>query len=334
MKMAYNLNGRNFLTLKDYTKEEINYLLDLSEDLKVKKRTGVKGDSLEGKNIALLFEKPSTRTRCAFATGAKDEGGMPEYLGKNDIQLGKKETVADTARVLGRMFDGIEFRGYDHETVEILGEYAGVPVWNGLTDLYHPTQILADFMTIKENFGHLEGINLVYVGDGRNNMANSLMVGSAIMGLNYTIVSPKELWPEDDLVKESKELAKKSGGSINISDDPVEGVKGADAIYTDVWVSMGEESEFEKRIDMLQPYQVNMDMINNTENDDVIFLHCLPAYHNTDTENGQKIHEEYGLEEMEVTDEVFESKHSKVFDEAENRMHTIKAVMVATLGNN
>ena len=332
--MAYNLNGRNFLTLKDYTKEEINYLLDLSEDLKVKKRTGVKGNALEGKNIALLFEKPSTRTRCAFATGAKDEGGMPEYLGKNDIQLGKKETVADTARVLGRMFDGIEFRGYDHETVEILGEYAGVPVWNGLTDLYHPTQILADFMTIKENFGHLEGINLVYVGDGRNNMANSLMVGSAIMGLNYTIVSPKELWPEDELVKESKELAKKSGGSITISDDPVKGVKDADAIYTDVWVSMGEESEFEKRVDMLQPYQVNMDMINNTENDDVIFLHCLPAYHNTDTENGKKIYEEYGLEEMEVTDEVFESKHSKVFDEAENRMHTIKAVMVATLGNN
>ncbi len=332
--MAYNLKGRNMLTLKDYTKEEINYLLDLSEDLKVKKRTGVKGNSLEGKNIALLFEKPSTRTRCAFATGAKDEGGMPEYLGKNDIQLGKKETVADTARVLGRMFDGIEFRGYDHETVEILGEYAGVPVWNGLTDLYHPTQILADFMTIKENFGHLEGINLVYVGDGRNNMANSLMVGSAIMGLNYTIVSPKELWPEDELVKESKELAKKSGGSITISDDPVEGVKGADAIYTDVWVSMGEESEFEKRVNMLQPYQVNMEMINNTENDDVIFLHCLPAYHNTDTENGKKIYEEYGLEEMEVTDEVFESKHSKVFDEAENRMHTIKAVMVATLGNN
>ena len=332
--MAYNLKGRNFLTLKDYTKEEINYLLDLSEDLKVKKRTGVKGNTLEGKNIALLFEKPSTRTRCAFATGAKDEGGMPEYLGKNDIQFGKKETVADTARVLGRMFDGIQFRGYDHETVEILGEYAGVPVWNGLTDLYHPTQILADFMTIKENFGHLEGINLVYVGDGRNNMANSLMVGSAIMGLNYTIVSPKELWPEDDLVEECKEMAKKSGATINISDDPVEGVKDADAIYTDVWVSMGEEAEFEKRIDMLQPYQVNMDMIENTDNEDVIFLHCLPAYHNTDTENGKKIYEEYGIEEMEVTDEVFESKHSKVFDEAENRMHTIKAVMVATLGNN
>jgi len=331
--MAYNLKGRNFLTLKDYTKEEINYLLDLSEDLKVKKRTGVKGNALEGKNIALLFEKPSTRTRCAFSVGAKDEGGMPEFLGKNDIQFGKKETVADTARVLGRMFEGIQFRGYDHETAEILGENAGVPVWNGLTDKYHPTQILGDFMTIKENFGHLEGINLVYVGDGRNNMANSLMIGSAIMGLNYTIVSPEELWPEDELVEECKEMAKKSGATINITSDPVEGVKGADAIYTDVWVSMGEEEQFEKRINMLKPYQVNMEMINNTENEDVIFLHCLPAYHNTDTENGQKIYEEYGVEEMEVTDEVFESKYSRVFDEAENRMHTIKAVMVATLGN-
>ncbi|HKL75616.1 MAG TPA: ornithine carbamoyltransferase [Halanaerobiales bacterium] len=331
--MAYNLKGRNFLTLKDYTKEEINYLLDLSEDLKVKKRTGVKGNALEGKNIALLFEKPSTRTRCAFSVGAKDEGGMPEFLGKNDIQFGKKETVADTARVLGRMFEGIQFRGYDHETAEILGENAGVPVWNGLTDKYHPTQILGDFMTIKENFGQLEGINLVYVGDGRNNMANSLMIGSAIMGLNYTIVSPEELWPEDELVEECKEMAKKSGATINITSDPVEGVKGADAIYTDVWVSMGEEEQFEKRINMLKPYQVNMEMINNTENEDVIFLHCLPAYHNTDTENGQKIYEEYGVEEMEVTDEVFESKYSRVFDEAENRMHTIKAVMVATLGN-
>lgn len=332
--MAYNLNGRNLLALRDFTKEEINYLLDLSEDLKANKRAGITGDSLKGKNIALIFEKPSTRTRCAFAVGAKDEGGMPEYLGKNDIQLGKKETVADTARVLGRMFDGIEFRGYDHKTVEILGKEAGVPVWNGLTDLYHPTQILADFMTIKENFGQLEEINLVYVGDGRNNMANSLMVGSAIMGLNYTIVSPKELWPEDELVEECKKISKKSGATINISDDPVSGVKDADAIYTDVWVSMGEEEQFGERIDMLKPYQVNMDMIENTNNEDVIFLHCLPAYHNTDTENGTKIHKEYGLEEMEVTEEVFESKYSKVFDEAENRMHTIKAVMVATLGNN
>ncbi|MFP4199071.1 MAG: ornithine carbamoyltransferase [Halanaerobium sp.] len=331
MIMAYNLKGRNLLTLKDFSKEEINYLITLSEDLKAKKRAGIRGDSLEGKNIALIFEKPSTRTRCAFAVAAKDEGGMPEYLGKNDIQLGKKETVADTARVLGRMFDGIEFRGYEHQTVEILGEYAGVPVWNGLTDLYHPTQILADFLTLKENFGKLEGLNLVYTGDGRNNMANSLMVGSAIMGVNYTIVAPKELWPEPELVEECIELAADSGAKIELTADVETGVKGADAIYTDVWVSMGEEAEFEKRIELLTPYQVNMEMIELTENQDVIFLHCLPAYHNTETENGQKIFEEYGLKEMEVTDEVFESKYSRVFDQAENRMHTIKAVMTATL---
>lgn len=329
--MAYNLKGRNLLTLKDYTKEEINYLLTLSEDLKAKKRAGIKGNSLKGKNIALIFEKPSTRTRCAFAVAAKDEGGMPEYLGKNDIQLGKKETVADTARVLGRMFDGIEFRGYEHKTVEILGEYAGVPVWNGLTDLYHPTQILADFLTLKENFGKLEGLNLVYTGDGRNNMANSLMVGSAIMGVNYTIISPEELWPEESLVAECKKLAEKSGAEINLTADVKNGVKGADAIYTDVWVSMGEEKEFAKRIKLLTPYQVNMDMIKNAKNPDLIFLHCLPAYHNTETENGQKIYQEYGIKEMEVTEEVFESKYSKVFDQAENRMHTIKAVMTATL---
>ena len=329
--MAYNLKGRNLLSLKDFSKKEINYLLTLSEDLKAKKRTGIKGTNLEGKNIALIFEKPSTRTRCAFAVAAKDEGGMPEYLGKNDIQLGKKETVADTARVLGRMFDGIEYRGYEQQTVEILGEYAGVPVWNGLTDLYHPTQILADFLTLKENFANLEGLNLVYTGDGHNNMANSLMVGSAIMGVNYTIVAPKELWPDQDLVAECKKIASGSGAEIKVTSDIESGVKDADAIYTDVWVSMGEESEFKKRIDLLTPYQVNMEMIRMTENPDVIFLHCLPAYHNTETENGKKILEDYGLKEMEVTDEVFESKYSKVFDEAENRMHTIKAVMTATL---
>jgi len=329
--MAYNLKGKNFLTLKDFSKVEIDYLLTLAEDLKAKKRAGIKGDCLAGKNIALIFEKPSTRTRCAFAVAAKDEGGMTEYLGKNDIQLGKKETVADTARVLGRMFDGIEFRGYAHKTVEILGEYAGVPVWNGLTDLYHPTQILADFLTLKENFGQLEGLNLVYAGDGRNNMANSLMVGSAIMGVNYTITAPEELWPEETLFKECKELAKESGSEINLTAEIKEGVKAADAIYTDVWVSMGEESQFEKRIELLTPYQVNMEMLKMTENPDVIFLHCLPAYHNTETENGKKIYEKFGLEEMEVTEEVFESNYSKVFDQAENRMHTIKAVMTATL---
>lgn len=329
--MAYNLKGKSLLTLKDYTKEEINYLLSLSEDLKAKKRTGVKGKSLEGKNIALIFEKPSTRTRSAFTVAAKDEGGTTEYLGKNDIQLGKKESVADTARVLGRYFDGIEFRGYEHQTVEILAEFAGVPVWNGLTDLYHPTQILADFLTLKENFDKLEGLNLVYTGDGRNNMANSLLVGSAVMGINYTIVAPQELWPEKELIAEAKKIAANSGAEIKLTADIDTGVIGADAIYTDVWVSMGEEANFKKRIELLKPYQVNLEMIKKAENPDLIFLHCLPAYHNTKTENGQKIYKEYGLEEMEVTDQVFESDYSKVFDQAENRMHTIKAVMTATL---
>lgn len=331
--MAFNLKGRSLLTLLDYSKEEINYLLTLSQNLKDKKRAGIRGDLLAGKNIALIFEKPSTRTRCAFAVGAKDEGGYPEYLGKNDIQLGKKETVADTARVLGRMFDGIQFRGFKHETVEVLADYAGVPVWNGLTDKYHPTQILADLMTIKEKFGYLEGINLVYAGDGRNNMANSLMIGAAVMGMNYTIVSPDELWPCPDLIERCENINFESGGSIEITDDPVDGVLGADALYTDVWVSMGEEDKFSERIELLKPYQINAEMIENTENEDVIFLHCLPAYHNIETDNGRKIHEEYGIEEMEVTDEVFESEYSVVFDEAENRMHTIKAVMVATIGN-
>src|SRR6056297_1468252 len=332
-KMAFNLKGRSLLSLQDFTKEEISYLLTLATNLKDQKRTGVTGKTLEGKNIALIFEKPSTRTRCSFSVAAKDEGGMPEYLGKNDIQLGKKETVADTARVLGRYYDGIEFRGFKHETVEQLAEYAGVPVWNGLTDQFHPTQILADFLTIEENFKRLEGINLVYVGDGRNNMANSLMMGSAIMGLNYRIVAPKELWPKQELVDKAKELAKDSKATIEITDDPVKGVKDADAIYTDVWVSMGEEEKFAERIKMLKPYQVNMEMIKNTGNEDMIFLHCLPAYHNTDTENGKKIYKEHGIKEMEVTEDAFESKYSKVFDQAENRMHTIKAVMVATLGN-
>lgn len=331
--MAFNLKGRSLLTLMDFTKEEISYLLTLAKNLKDNKRAGITSKTLEGKNIALLFEKPSTRTRCSFSVAAKDEGGMPEYLGKNDIQLGKKETVEDTARVLGRYYDGIEFRGFKHETVQLLAEYAGVPVWNGLTDQFHPTQILADLLTVEENFGKLEGINLVYVGDGRNNMANSLMLGSAIMGLNYTIIAPKELWPDQKLVDKAKKLAEDSKATIEITDDPESGVKGADAIYTDVWVSMGEEEKFAERIEMLKPYQVNMEMIKNTKNENVIFLHCLPAYHNTDTENGKKIYKDYGIEEMEVTEKVFESKYSKVFDQAENRMHTIKSVMVATLGN-
>ncbi len=332
--MSFNLRGRNLITLLDYNPEEINYLLKLSEDFKNMKRAGITGTSLSGKNIALIFEKPSTRTRCAFVVAARDEGGMPEYLGKNDIQLGKKETVADTARVLGRMFDGIQFRGFKHKTVEILAEYAGIPVWNGLTDKYHPTQVLADLLTVKENFGYIKGINFVYTGDGRNNMANSLMIGAAKMGMNYTVISPRELWPESELVDQCKEIAEKSGGKINITADPVKGVKGADVLYTDVWVSMGEEEKFAERIELLKPYQVNREMITSTENKGVIFLHCLPAYHNTDTENGQKIYEEYGIKEMEVTDEIFESRYSLVFEQAENRMHTIKAVMVATLGAN
>ncbi|MGM0419665.1 MAG: ornithine carbamoyltransferase [Bacillota bacterium] len=332
MTMPKNLAGRNFLKLLDFSRGDIDYLLQLSHDLKQKKRAGIKGDLLAGKNIALIFEKPSTRTRCAFAVGASDEGASTEYLGKNDIQLGKKESVADTARVLGRYFDGIQFRGFTHETVEVLGEYAGVPVWNGLTDRYHPTQILADFMTVEENFGYLEGINFVYTGDGRNNMANSLMIGGALMGMNFTICAPESLWPEKSLVEKAEELAEASGGSITLSDDPVAGVEGADVIYTDVWVSMGEEEQFAERIELLQPYQVNMTMLENTDNPEVIFLHCLPAYHDRNTENGEKIFQEYGLAEMEVTDEVFESEYSKVFDQAENRMHTIKAVMVATLG--
>ena len=329
--MPRNLSGRNFLKLLDFSTEEINYLLDLSQDLKSKKRSGIEGDLLSGKNIALLFEKPSTRTRCSFVVAANDEGGSTEFLGQDDIQLGKKETVADTARVLGRYFDGIQFRGFDHETVEILGDYAGVPVWNGLTDLYHPTQVLADLMTLKENFGDLTDLNFVFAGDGRNNMANSLMVGSALMGIDYTITSPKELWPQEKLVNKCRSIAEDTGATITIGNQPEEDVKGADAIYTDVWASMGEEAEFERRVELLQPFQVNMEMIENTGNENVIFLHCLPAYHNSDTENGEKIYQEYGLEEMEVTDRVFESKYSKVFDQAENRMHTIKAVMVATI---
>jgi len=256
--MAVNLKDRSFLTLLDFSREEIEYLLILSEKLKDKKRSGIKGDLLTGKNIALIFEKPSTRTRCAFVVAARDEGGMPEYLGMNDIQLGKKESVIDTARVLGRMFDGIEFRGFKQETVQLLAEYSGVPVWNGLTDKYHPTQVLADLLTIKEHFGYLEGINLVYVGDGRNNMANSLMIGSAKTGVNFRIVSPRALWPDRDIINQCREIADKNSSEIMITDDPIDGVRNADVIYTDVWASMGEETQFTERIRLLQPYQVNI----------------------------------------------------------------------------
>lgn len=316
--MAFNLRNRHLLTLKHHTPEEINYLLDLSRDLKNKKRAGIKGNLLSGKSVALIFEKPSTRTRCAFTVAAIDEGGHPEYLGKNDIQLGHKEDVQDTARVLGRMFDGIEFRGFSQKVVEDLAKYAGVPVWNGLTDEYHPTQVLADFLTIQENFGCLKGIKFVYCGDGRNNMANSLMIGAAKMGLHFVVAAPKSLWTDPELIKECEQIAKdcRSGATIEVTDDAKAAVKGAHAIYTDVWASMGEEEKLAERKAILQPYQVNMELMEAAGNPDVIFLHCLPA-----------------VKGYEVTEEVFESHYSKVFDEAENRLHTIKAVMVASIGN-
>lgn len=332
MDKNINLKGRSFLKLTDFIPEEIDYLLDLSSELKKTKKQGIMEKGLDGKNIALIFEKCSTRTRCSFMVAAIDEGAHPEFLGKNDLQLGQKETVKDTARVLGRIFDGIEFRGFKHETVEMLAQHSGVPVWNGLTDMYHPTQVIADLLTIKEFKGQLEGLKLTYVGDGRNNMANSLLIGAAKMGMDFRIVSPKELFPENQIVDKGNEIIKDTGGKITITDSIDEGVKDSDIIYTDVWVSMGEEAEFETRINLLKSYQVNMDMIKKASKD-VKFMHCLPAFHNTETELGQKIYEEYGLESMEVSEEVFESEYSIVFEQSENRMHTIKAIMVATLGN-
>lgn len=312
--MSVDLRGRSFLTLKDFTGEEIEYLVDLAKDLKEKKKKRIFEKNLLNKNVALIFEKPSTRTRCSFTVGAIDEGAHPEYLGKDDIQLGHKETVEDTARVLGRMFDGIEFRGFSQETVEKLAKYSGVPVWNGLTDEDHPTQVLADFLTIKEKFGRLKGINFVYVGDGRNNMANALMIGCAKMGLNFAIGAPESLFPEEKLVELCKGYAKESGSTITITSDVKEAVKNADVIYTDVWISMGEEDKKEERVALLKDYQVNDELMNSTGNADTIFMHCLPA-----------------VRGYEVTNEVIEGEESVVFDEAENRMHTIKAVMVATL---
>lgn len=329
--MPVNLRGRNFVTLKDFTTEEIRYMLDLSRNLKEKKRTGVKGDLLAGKNIVLLFEKTSTRTRCAFEVAAHDEGANVTFL--TGSQMGKKESIEDTAKVLGRFYDGIEFRGFKQETVEDLAAHAGVPVWNGLTDLYHPTQILADFLTIEEHVAKpLNKVKFVYAGDARNNMGNSLMIGAAKMGMHFVALAPKELFPSEELVAEMREIAKETGAVIELTED-VNAVKGADAIYTDVWVSMGEEHMFEERINQLKDYQVNMEMIKKTENDDVIFLHCLPAFHDRNTIVGEEIFQKFGLDSMEVTDDVFRSRHSKVFDEAENRMHTIKAIMCATAGN-
>ncbi len=332
--MGFNLRNRHFLTLMDFTPKEIQYMLDLARDLKRAKYTGTEKQTLKGKNIVLLFEKDSTRTRCSFEVGALDQGAHVTYLGPTGSQMGKKESIADTARVLGRMYDAIEYRGYDQSVVETLAQYAGVPVWNGLTTQDHPTQILADFLTIEEHVEKpLNKIVFVYAGDGRNNMANALMIGAAKMGMDFRIVAPKELFPEEALVKECREVAKETGAKITITADVAEGVKNADVLYTDVWVSMGEADEvWEKRINLLRPYQVNMEMVKLTGNDKVIFEHCLPAFHDLNTKVGRDVFEKFGLKELEVSDEVFEGKHSVVFDEAENRMHTIKAIMVATLG--
>ena len=326
-----DLRGRNFLTLLDYTPEEIRYLLDLSKDLKEKKHKGIDHRYLKGKNIVLLFEKTSTRTRCSFEVAGLDLGMGVTYLDPGSSQMGKKESIADTAKVLGRMYDGIEYRGFSQKIVEELAKNAGVPVWNGLTTEFHPTQMLGDALTIEENFGHLQGIKLVFMGDNRNNVANSLMVISAKMGMNFVSCGPKELWPDEDLVNRCKEIAQETGASIEMTEDVKEATKEADVIYTDVWVSMGEPDEvWESKIKLLKPYQVNMDVMNNA-NKNAIFLHCLPSFHDLNTTIGKDIHEKFGLKEMEVTDEVFNSSKSKVFDEAENRLHTIKAVVYATM---
>lgn len=327
-----NLKGRNFLKLKDFTPEEILYMIDLSADLKAKKKQGIRHDSLVGKNIALIFEKTSTRTRCSFEVAAHDLGMHVTYLDPSGSQIGKKESIADTARVLGRMFDGIEYRGFGQDIVEELAEYAGVPVWNGLTNEFHPTQMLADMLTIREHLGKLKGVKLVYMGDARYNMGNSLMVTCTKLGMHFVACTSKNYFPEKELVDYCEKVAKQTGGSVTLTEDVAAGTKDADVIYTDVWVSMGEPDEvWEERIRELMPYQVNAKAMANAK-DSAIFMHCLPAFHDLKTKIGKEIYEKFGISEMEVTDEVFESPQSVVFDEAENRMHTIKAVMLATLG--
>ena len=327
-----DLKGRHFLTLKDFTKEEIEYLVDLSAELKRKKKRGIPVDTLKGKNVALIFEKTSTRTRSSFEVAAHDLGMGSTYLDPKSSQIGKKESIKDTARVLGRVYDGIEYRGFGQEKVEELAKYAGVPVWNGLTNEYHPTQMLADLLTIREHLGRVEGVKLVYMGDARYNMGNSLMILCAKMGMHFVACAPKKYFPNDALVEECKGFAEKSGGTITLTENVMEGTKGADVIYTDVWVSMGEPEEvWEERIKELTPYKVTMDVMRNA-GEQAIFLHCLPAFHDLQTDIGREMNEKFGIEDMEVTDEVFESEQSVVFDEAENRMHTIKAVMAATLG--
>ena len=329
--MSVDLRGRNFLKLLDYTPEEIRYLLDVSADLKAKKKAGISHRYLEGKNIALLFEKTSTRTRCSFEVAGHDLGMNVTYLDPSGSQMGNKESIEDTARVLGRMFDGIEYRGFDQSIVETLAEYAGVPVWNGLTDQFHPTQMIADLLTIEEHKGHLAGINFTYYGDARFNMGNSLMVACAKMGLNYTACAPKQFWPEQALIDTCRKIAAENRCEVRMTEDPEAGAKGADVLYTDIWVSMGEPAEvWKERINVLKPYQVSQKLME-LAGKEAIFMHCLPSFHDTKTTIGKDIFERFGLPELEVTDEVFNGPQSVVFDEAENRMHTIKAIMYATL---
>ncbi len=326
-----DLRGRDFLKLLDYTPDEIRHLISVAEVLKREKKAGIEHKHLKGKNVCLIFEKDSTRTRCAFEVGAFDLGMGVTYLGPTGSQLGKKETIQDTARVLAGMYDGIEYRGFGQDIVDELAKYSKVPVWNGLTNEFHPTQMLADIMTVKEEFGDLKGRKLVFLGDARNNVANSLMVICSKLGMHFVAGAPESLWPTSDLVEECKTIAKLTEGSIILTEDPIEATKNADVIYTDVWVSMGEPDEiWEKRISLLKKYQVNKELMNNAKKE-AIFLHCLPSFHNTGTTIGKDIAEKFGLNEMEVTDEVFESRQSRVFEEAENRMHTIKAVMLETL---
>ncbi len=333
--MALNLRNRHFLKLLDFTPKEIQYLLDLAAELKKAKYTGTEQPRMKGKNIALIFEKTSTRTRCAFEVAARDQGAGVTYLGPTGSQIGIKESMKDTARVLGRMFDGIEYRGFAQKTVEELAEYAGVPVWNGLTNEFHPTQILADFLTMQEHAGKpLNQVTFAYMGDSRFNMGNSLMVGGVKMGMDVRIVAPKSLQPDAELVTTCKAIAKETGAELTVTDNVEKGVKGCDFLYTDIWVSMGEPAEvWAERINMLKPYQVNKKTMELTGNKNCKFMHCLPSYHNLETQVGKDVHKQFGLDGIEVTEEVFESENSIVFDEAENRMHTIKAVMVATLGD-
>lgn len=327
-----NFQGKSFVKEIDFSSSELHYMIDFSIHLKNLKQRGIPHQYLKGQNICLLFEKTSTRTRAAFTVAANDLGASPEYLGQNDIQLGKKESVEDTAKVLGSMFDGIEFRGFSQEVVEDLAKYAGVPVWNGLTDQWHPTQMIADFMTLKEEFGDIRGRKLVYCGDGRNNVANSLLITGSILGVNITIASPKSLFPDESIIQQAQKFAEESGASAVVTEDIEAAVKDADALYTDVWVSMGEEDKFEERVNLLKPYQINQELVEKIEGE-WILLHCLPAFHDTKTQYGQQVAEQFGIQEMEVTDEVFRSKHARQFEQAENRMHSIKAIMALTNGN-